>query len=82
MRISHPQEYITLQGYRMRETDAAILFEIHQIDGEDWEPDTGIARKMWFPLSQMRSQDYNTRPTNEYDTITISKWIAGQKGLV
>lgn len=74
----------TLQGYIHRETEKAILFEIIQLNGSPLGAPGTEGKKEWFPLSQTKSI---TRPApsetshGEYDNITITHWIAKQKGL-
>ena len=75
--------YRTLQGYAMRETDKAILFEVYQLDGQDIDL---TKREMWFPFSQVKSI---TRPPRgvdgsaiEYDNLTVKEWILKQKEIL
>jgi hypothetical protein len=76
---------ITLMGYHLRETDKAVLFKVHQVDGEEWTPESGSSRDRdhWFPLSQMTKRVYShCAKDGEMDSITVSQWICQQKGLV
>jgi hypothetical protein len=80
-----PSPQITLLGYHLRESDKAVLFKVHQVDGEEWTPESGSNkdRDHWFPLSQMSKQVYSRDGTEgEMDSITVSQWICEQKGLV
>jgi len=76
--MTRTQTYVTLQGYKIRETDKAVQFEIHEVAGDPLES----PKKEWFPFSQMKSQTYNKTPgSNDFDTITVTQWIAEQKDL-
>lgn len=75
----------TLQGYIHRESDKAILFEVWQVDGKEIDLAASV-RKMWFPLSQVKSVTAAREPdadeVPEYDNIQCKEWILGQKGLI
>lgn len=80
----------TLQGYHMRETEKAVLFEVHQINGAPWDPESGAdntrARQHWFPLSQVKSITHAPKAvedgTLEYDNIQVKEWILKSKELI
>ena len=73
MRLNRATDYSILLGYRLRETDKAIQFKVHQVDGEDLDE----PKNQWFPISRMKSQSYNTTPgSNDFDTITVESWLA------
>jgi hypothetical protein len=79
VRIIHTQTWVTCLGYRIRESDKAVLFKVHQVDGEEVEK----VADHWFPLSQMKSQVYSHEANDgDMDTITVSQWILEQKGLL
>lgn len=67
MSFDKTKNAITLHGTVMRETDAAILFLDDKTDEE-----------LWLPKSQIVEQDLSTGT----DIVTITEWIAKQKGLV
>lgn len=75
--------YHTLQGYAMRETDKAILFEVYQLDGQEINL---TRREMWFPFSQVKSITRAAPTTDgnaiEYDNIQVKEWILKQKEIL
>ena len=72
--------YTPLKGYHIRETDKAILFEVHEVNGV---PISGGPRQLWFPVSQMESQTYDSKEGDgELDTLVMSDWIIQQKDLL
>lgn len=75
---------VLLEGIKLRETDKAILFKVHRVNGKDLpEPLT-----TWFPTSQMKSAltlaplPETTDATETYDWMKMSHWICQNKGLV
>lgn len=78
----------TLQGFIHRETERAILFEPHQLNGSPLEVDPKPARH-WFPISQCRSitraapvpPDDDTGEI-EYDNLTVKEWLLKEKGIM
>ena len=79
----------TLQGYHIRETEKAVLFEVRQINGAPWDPETGAddyrKRQHWFPLSQVKSITHvNTAGESaiEYDNMQVKEWILSTKGII
>ena len=79
----------TLQGYHIRETEKAVLFEVHQINGAPWDledsPDRNNKRQHWFPFSQVKSITHaNTVGDSaiEYDNIQVKEWILSSKGIL
>lgn len=76
----------TLQGFIHRETERAILFEPHQLNGSPLAVDPKPARH-WFPLSQCKSitraapADTDTGEV-EYDNLTVKEWLLKDKGIM
>jgi hypothetical protein len=65
----------------VRETDKAILFELHAIGTA--APLEKPYRNYWFPISQM-SKIHRDSPAaeNPADWILIKEWILKEKGLL
>ena len=79
----------TLQGYHIRETEKAVLFEVHQINGSMYSLEQGEdekKRQHWFPLSQVKSITHaakkNYESALEYDNIQVKEWILSTKGIL
>lgn len=81
MRTSAPEKFHRLQGYRIRSTEKAILFEVHQVDGN---PLTTPGVQHWFPRSQMKSSVYVHKADSgeEMDMIEVKEWIVKDKELI
>ena len=67
MRISD-DPIIIIEGYIEKETERAYLFLPEDAD-----------EAMWVPKSQVRDFHYNRE--TKVASLTISEWIAKQKGL-
>jgi hypothetical protein len=74
---SRHRNLVILTGYRLKETDKAVQFQVETVDGEPLQE----AKTEWFPLSQVESSQ-TTHTPDEMDTLTVSEWIVEQKGLV
>lgn len=66
-----------LSGYKKRETEKAILFEVVEIDDIPTNKDSS----MWFPISQISSALYNPPNSQDLDWIEVPEWIVEAKGL-
>jgi len=69
-----------IYGYLVKETAAAVLFEVHALAF----PDNPIEPvKEWFPLSQISRRETQA-PDNqpEFDWMDVTNWILSKKGLV
>lgn len=62
------EEFVSVECVFLRETDNAVLVTLVESD-ED----------VWFPLSQVRAMERNK---SDEGSITVTKWIARQKGLL
>lgn len=75
---------IQLHGFIHRETEKAILFEVWQVNGTEIELSD---RKLWFPLSQIKSITHGSTKdagddTLDYDCLRAKEWICKQKDLL
>ena len=71
-----PNTYISIKGTRLRETEKAVQFCIHDISGDVLDKPVTT----WFPFSQISK---STTSHNEgEDTMMITEWIAQQKELI
>lgn len=78
-RTSRPDPVHTIHGLVIRETDKAVLFELHAIGTV--QPFEKPYKNHWFPLSQI--QKIHTSPgLGEKDWILIKEWILTAKGLL
>ena len=68
---------VTLIGTKLRETGKAAQFEIHQIGDLKFDP----PKSEWFPFSQIAKMTHDPAITPP-DTMIVSKWIVGEKGLL
>jgi hypothetical protein len=72
---------IQLIGTIKRDTGKATLFVVDENEHGDIVDLTvspsAFTTGIWFPNSQIKETD----PGSEYDTITVTAWIAGQKGI-
>lgn len=72
---------LQLIGLTKRDTGKAILFVLDKNEHEDIVDLTvspsAFTSGIWFPLSQVKEQS----PGPESDTITVTAWIAEQKGI-
>ena len=76
-RASAAEKYVTIEGYHLGETEKAVRFSIHVVEGKEM-----IDKKTeWFPLSQIKSITRSTE-TGELDMLVVKEWIAQQKNLV
>lgn len=82
-RISSETTY-TLSGQRIRETAAAVLFKVIEIEGKAIEDvtDRDGPVAFWFPLSQIVSSITSPEGSSELDTIRCKEWILQQKELI
>lgn len=62
------EEFVSVECVFLRETYNAVLVTLVESD-ED----------VWFPLSQVRAMERNT---SDEGSITVTKWIARQKGIL
>ncbi len=69
-----PTVYRGIQGKERRRTDKAILFAITRTEGAPVD-------LIWFPLSQLASIHISVH-VNKLDTLMVSEWILGEKGLL
>lgn len=79
---------VLLEGTKLRETDKAIMFKVHRVNGKDL-PETLTT---WFPISQMKSaltlapdpeDPFNSEEESKaMDWMKMSHWICQTKGLV
>lgn len=77
MSNSRHRNLVILTGYRLRESEKAVQFQVETVAGEPLsEPKTE-----WFPFSQVESSQ-TTHTPDEMDTLTVSQWIVDQKDLV
>lgn len=77
-RTSQPTEYIRLEGSIRRETDKAILFDVHVVDDREFEEHE--QRSIWFPVSQMNKIMRNKGM--ERDWIEVAKWLVQKNALI
>lgn len=75
---------VMLEGTKLRETELAIQFKVHKVNGKDLpEPLT-----TWFPRSQMKSSltlaplPQSVDESETFDWMKMSHWICSTKGLV
>jgi hypothetical protein len=76
VRTSLAQDFVTIKGRAGAESEKAIQFTVHEVNGVDVDEET----TEWFPLSQTSS--ITRSGSAELDTIKVSNWIASKKGLV
>ena len=69
-----PTVYRGIQGKERRRTDKAILFAITRTQGAPID-------LIWFPLSQIASI-HTSGHVDKLDTLMVSEWILGEKGLL
>ena len=65
-------DYITVEGEFVTETDAAIMLKGDDIDPED----------SWFPKSQILDWDDGIAVEGDYVQIEIKEWLAKAKGII
>jgi exosome complex RNA-binding protein Csl4 len=72
-------QYIKVYGYRLRETEKAVQFEVHKVGDDELE----TPKREWFPFSQMKSQNYSTQQDRTtFDDIQVNDWVLRQKELI
>lgn len=80
-RTFRPDPVHTIHGLIVRETDKAVLFELHAIGTA--APFERPYRNHWFPLSQIQKIHRNPILGEENkDWILIKEWILQAKGLL
>lgn len=76
-------EKFTLKGIIKRETELAILIDLDVSTHGDLTEDYPSGNSMWFPLSQVESiHRTHVEGEGNLDSIIVSRWVAGQKGLL
>lgn len=74
MRPNEP--VVTLRGTKLRETGKAAQFKIEYINDMPLEP----SKTEWFPFSQISKMTHDPQESPS-DTMIVSVWILGEKGL-
>lgn len=68
--MATPVSYTTLRGTRLRESEKAVLFEVHDISGAPLDK----AHQSWFPISRI-SKSLHDPDKPETDIIVVESWL-------
>jgi hypothetical protein len=75
--MAQVKDYVDVIGTHCGESAKAVKFLVHTVASEPIDP----PKSEWFPFSQV-DKIFRDPSTVGQDTITVSKWILGQKGLM
>lgn len=71
-----------LLGYKVRETEKAILFECHEINNLSLADEDGKVKQEWFPYSQVDKIYLSGPNSQEYDWIMVPAWLLRKKEIL
>ena len=73
-----PSKIYLVLGYLTRETEKAVLINIHEIEGAAVDEVQGH----WIPKSQIVDQKLEDSSSEDFDRFNIKEWILKERGLV
>lgn len=74
-------EHVVVHGYILSQTEKAIRFECHEINGLSLANEDGTHRREWFPISQC-NRIHKEADKSKMDYIDVSKWILKKKEMI
>lgn len=80
--MTRTNTYHSVEGYISRETDKAILIDVHKIAGEELYDGHENRKKHWFPISQVAKITRQPKGSLELDCLMASEWILRQKEMI